>query len=170
MNKIITELLGAWAKGKIGHGQFFEQFHSKTGITLDQQYCLQQIKKAILENDAETLEIFIEVGFMFPLNAEWIPVWCELLTNPNHYNHENIASQFQRLKDATTVESLYNAAEMEFEYLNYDDGHVFASKCIKALAAIGNDNAIEKLKLLAGSKIKDISDYAKKELQYKGLL
>ncbi len=74
------------------------------------------------------------------------------------------------MKDPSTVDCLCKAAELHFEYLDYDDSYQFARKCIKALSAIDNEAAISKLQLLAQSSIPEVQQYAIKELKYKGFL
>lgn len=74
------------------------------------------------------------------------------------------------IADPNTVDCLYKATELHFDYLEYDDTYQFARKCIKVLSKIGNDNAIDKLKSLSSSQTPEIAAYAKKELGYKGLL
>ena len=72
--------------------------------------------------------------------------------------------------DPATLDCLFKATELKFDYLDYDDTYQFARKCIKAIATIGTGNAIEKLKLLALSPTPEIAEYAKKELRYKELM
>lgn len=92
-----------------------------------------------------------------------------LLQESWHYKHEDIAMLLKKIKDPKTVEGLYTATKQKLEYLEYDDTFQFARKCIKALAAIGDDNAIEKLRLLKQCDNDVIKAYAVKELNYKGL-
>ena len=71
----------------------------------------------------------------------------------------------QEINDPSSVDCLFNVAERKFQYLDYDDSLPFARKCIKALASIGNEDAIEKLQKLSQSSIMEIAEYAKRELQ-----
>ena len=100
----------------------------------------------------------------------YIPILCKLLLSQYHHSHEDIARVLQEMADISTVDFLYAAAELQFDYLDYDDTYQFARKCIKALSSINNKNAIDKLKLLSNSNIEKIAGYAKKELHYKGIV
>src|SRR5688572_8448783 len=68
-------------------------------------------------------------------------IFCKLLQADWHYCHENIALILQGIKDPTTVNCLFEAAELHFDYLDYDDGFAFARKCTWALADIGTAEA-----------------------------
>jgi len=53
---------------------------------------------------------------------------------------------------------------MNFDYLDYDYTYQLARKSIRALAAVGNTDAINKLQILIKSDNLVISEYAKKDL------
>ncbi|HEY0048869.1 MAG TPA: HEAT repeat domain-containing protein [Pyrinomonadaceae bacterium] len=141
------------------------------GRRIDKEYVINLFNEAINNKDAEAVEEALTVGIVFDFfSNEFSEIFCKLLQADWHYKHEDIAGLLQDLKDPSTVDCLYNAAQLHFEYLNYDDSYQFARKCIKALSKMGNKEAIEKLQLLAGSNIPEIKQYAVKELKYKGLL
>lgn len=156
---------------RISNENFLKQFPPNSAA--DENYPISLIQKAVGEKDAELLE----KGFLlmliqedlhgFPIRTE---ILCGLLQEDWHYKHEDIARNLQAAKDPQTIECLYQAAELHFKYLDYDDTYQFARKCIKALSAINTDAAVDKLKLLAQSKNEIIRQYAVKELGYKGLL
>lgn len=81
--------------------------------------------------------------------------------------HEEIAFMMQSLADPKTVDSLYHACTLKFDYLDYDDTYQFARKCIKEISQINDADAINKLCnklwLLADHDIVAISNDAKKE-------
>lgn len=132
----------------------------------------EYLELAIKEKNAA----FVEAGFLiaftyddaFPENIE--SLLCSLITEDWHHKHEDIAMLLKDLKQPSSVNALYNAAEIQFSYLSYDDTFQFSRKCIKALSEIGDSNAIEKLRLLLESSNSTIAEYAKKELRYKNLL
>lgn len=135
--------------------------------TVVQEY----LELAIKEKNAEFVEAGFLIGFTyaeFPKNIE--SLLCLLIVEDWHHKHEDIAMLLKDLKHPLTVDSLYNAAEIQFPYLNYDDTFQFARKCIKALSEIETSNAINKLQLLSESSNSIIAEYAKKELRYKKLL
>jgi len=74
----------------------------------------------------------------------------------------------KQIADPVSVECLFNAADLKFKYLDYDDTYQFARKCIIALSTINNHEAVEKLKLLSDSNNIIIAYYAKIELNRTG--
>ena len=91
-------------------------------------------------------------------------IFCKLLQADWHYKHEDIAQILQGLKDPSTVDCLYRAAELQFDYLNYDDTFGFARKCTWALADIGTPEAKAKLQQSARSSNDFGAKYAQKRL------
>lgn len=169
MSEEIKKLLILLTSGSITEDEFVHQYSN--GRRIDKEYCLSLLEQAVKNKDDETVEEAIIVSSTLNcFSTEFSGVLCRLLQCDWHDKHEDIARILQDLKDPSTVDCLYNAAQLHFEYLNYDDTYQFARKCIKALSAIGNKEAIEKLQLLAGSNIPEIKQYAVKELKYKGLL
>ena len=69
-----------------------------------------------------------------------------------HFQHENIASIFQKIKSPKTTDSIYKAAHTQFEYLEYDEAFALAVKCVWALGDIHTPESREKLELLAQSE------------------
>lgn len=170
MNKIILELINQFSNGKINKEQLLTEFSFLMKQELNEDLCLKELEEALVKKDSETINQFISVGFIIGFSHKSLRTLCKLLLSPIHYNHEDIARLLQQFKSPETVDCLYKAAELQFDYLDYDDTYQFARKCIKALSAIGNDDAIDKLRLLAGSKTQEIAEYAKTELRYKELL
>lgn len=168
--QLVLKFFDGLQSQKIDKIQFFEQFYSQTGILINEEFCLAQINKGLIEKDSETIDIFIQIGFMLGFTSKSLPIIFELLMSPYHHMHEDLAMLLKDINRPSNVDCLFNAAELQFDYLEYDDTFQFGRKCIKALSAIGDANAIDKLKLLSASKIAKIAEYAKKELSYKGLL
>lgn len=170
MKEIIDELINDLDDKKIDKLTLLKRFENRVGVELSEEICLEYIEKGISNQDLDTVEKGMDLGYLIGFSAKAVPVFCELLKDPNHYQHEMVAMLLKGFAAPTSVECLYEAAELEFEHLEYDDTYQFARKCIKALSQINNSSAIEKLWLLSESKNDVISGYAKKELGYKGLL
>ena len=166
------KLLVAWISREITEDQFINQYKALTNQSIiDDKYCLQLINLASNEKDDEKLEEAFILGFTIDcFSKDFSQIFCKLLQEDWHYKHEDIARVLQSLKDPSTVDCLYTAAELQFDYLDYDDTCQFARKCSKALSDIDNATAISKLQLLAQSNFSEIKQYAIKELKYKGLL
>jgi len=163
MTPEIKSLIQLLALGKINEKEFLSVYF-KNKIP-NKEYCLELLKIGLNNSDAGTIEEALIVIAVTKFNDDiFSEILCTLISKDWHHSHEDIAMLLKDIKDPATVNCLYNATELQFEYLNYDDTFQFARKCIKALAAIGNEYAIDKLKLLANSKIQEISEYAKKEL------
>lgn len=170
MKDNILQLFSSFIKNEIDEKFFSTQFKSSTGSDLTEGYCLEKINEGIQKHDGEMIDIFIQIGLVVAFTSKSIPILCKLLGLNCHHKHEDIAMLFKEFRDPDTVNCLYNAAELKFEYLAYDETYQFARKCIKALSAIEDENAIQKLKMLQNSKTPEIAEYARKELRYKGLL
>jgi len=100
--------------------------------------------------------------------AEFEQQLLDMLANW-HQKHEDVAALLKGIKATESIDVLYKAALVQHDYLDYDDTYQLARKCIKALAVIDTAEAIEKLQLLAKHSIREIREYAQKELKYKEL-
>ena len=137
---------------------------------LNVDYCLDMFDEAIQTRDAEMVdEAMLLTEFLKLFSAKFSSLLCELLQADWHYKHEDIATELKLIKDSSTVDCLFNATQLNFDYLNYDDTYQFARKCIKAISEINNEEAIGKLKILAKTDNLEIREYSIKELRYKGL-
>lgn len=155
--------------GNIDKEEFLKQYFKER--ILSENYIQHLIKQAISSKDDSLVEEAMVLLYTSHFKPESFSLLlCQLLTENWHTKHEDIAMLLKQVKSPETVNCLYNAAELRFDYLDYDDTCQFARKCIKALSTIENKNAIEKLKLLANSKNHVIAEYAKKELRYKSML
>jgi hypothetical protein len=154
---------------QISGEQFIEKYF--TDVFPSEEYILAKINNAIANKDSLAIEESLLLLYSGYFRSEVLTEkLTELLACPWHIKHEDIALYLQSLADPKTVNSLYHASTMQFDYLDYDDTYQFARKCIKAISQINDANAIRKLWLLASNDIVQISNYAKKELCYKGVL
>lgn len=71
----------------------------------------------------------------------------------------------QKLKSPKSVDYLYNAINKSYSYLDYDDNHALAVKCIWALGDIGDTQAEETLKKLLNSNNRVIVENSRKQLE-----
>ncbi len=148
--------------------KFLERYSGVVELNID--YCMNLFNEAIQTKDAEMVEeAMLLTMFLNYFSAKFSNVLCKLLQEDWHYKHEDIAMTLKEINDSSTVDCLFRAAQLKFNYLDYDDTYQFARKCIKALSRIDNNEAIEKLKVLAENDNIEIREYAIKELRYKGL-
>ena len=126
----------------------------------DETHALELLSDAIAKMDADA----VEDSVVSACSASFVPLLMKLLALPWHRQHEEIVSTFQFLKDARTVDALYEASFARHEYLSYDSRFGLARKCTWALADIGTPEAREKLELLASGENPLIASYAQKRL------
>ncbi len=166
----LNEIMIERALGKITKAQFL-QLYAGYFTYPTEDHCHQLIKQGIEAEDGGDIAVALFLIFSSEFRIDnFKDDLCRLLPFDWHDKHEDIAMLLKDINAPSSVDSLYNAVELQFGYLNYDDTYQFARKCIKAISAIGDDNAVSKLWLLSESKNDQIADYAKKELTYKGLL
>lgn len=166
--KQINPLITSLYLGDLGVDEFLEKYFQ--GINDREIFVNNLIKDGITNEDPISVEEFIVLIYthIFEYNRFTL-ILCQLLDLTWHNRHEDIAMLLGEIKDPLTVDCLYKASELQFDYLDYDDTYQFARKCIKGLVAIGDENALNKLKLLSKSNVEIISSYAKKELKYKDI-
>lgn len=126
------------------------------------------MESAIASGKAEEADTAIGIAYGFKNDKAFgkravLPLLA-LLKMDGHYNHEGIIGILQRIKDARAVEGIYNASLLYHSYLAYDDTSGLARKCTWALADIGNEEAYEKLRLLAANPNVHVAGYAQKRL------
>ncbi len=100
------------------------------------------------------------LGFHFGFPKESIDTLCKLILEDWHTQHENMAWQMQKLRDPRSVDCLYQTALAHFAYLEYDEAHALAVKCLWALSEINTTEAREKLRLLTQSENKIVRENA----------
>lgn len=168
MRQNITELFTSLYNGSISKEEFIWLYFK--GKEPKDEYLLNLFKDGIINNNAVMIEEAVVLLLTNSFTSSlYVNELCELLQETWHTKHEDIAMLLKEISDPLTVNCLFKAAEIQFEYLAYDDTYQFARKCIKAISSINSENAINKLKLLSHSKIEKISEYARKELLYKEL-
>lgn len=162
LNPLIANLYS----GIINKEEFVEQYFG--GVIPNEDYVLALLDKGLKDKDPILVEeaiVLINTGVF--LNFHFVQKLCALLLLGWHKGHEDIAMILKEIADPDSVECLYKATELQFDYLDYDETCQFARKCIKAIAGISGEDSINKLKLLSKSSNMKISEYAFKELRYK---
>jgi hypothetical protein len=165
------ELFRSLALCEISDEEFLVKYRDLAGQDLDEGYCLDLLSKGLAGKSEETVSEALAVADRVNLfSRKFSPILCQLLKEDWHTSHEDIAMTLRDLKDPATIDSLFHASTLSFDYLDYDDTCQFARKCIKALSYVENDAANDKLRLLAQHENSVIREYALKELIYKGLI
>lgn len=128
-------------------------------------YIRKLLEETLSEHVADDVEYLLITIFQFKLfTQDYVDILCKLMQETWHFQHENIASIFQKIKSPKTVDCLYKAALTQFEYLEFDEAFALAVKCIWALGEINTPESREKLKQLAQSENKIIKDNAMNQL------
>jgi hypothetical protein len=124
-----------------------------------------ELRDALVSQDADAVEGALLLGFRFEVvTADLAPLLVELLLAPWHYQHEDIASTLQDLRVPATADALAQAALVKHDYMDADDSHPFARKCIWALADIGTPEARAHLERLTRADDTEIAGYARRRL------
>lgn len=144
-----------------------EEFMNKFGVNNENmiQFITKNLEKSYEEKNAEEVGLLLYIIFEYDLFSEqYVDILCKLLYSKWHYEHENIAMIFDKLKSANTIKALYDTASTKFEYLDYDDSYALAVKCIWGLGKMNTNESKEALEKLTKSDIEVISKNAKEQL------
>ena len=170
MTDLEKKLIMSFALKKITKEEFLKTF--PVDLTKENKYILSELLRAFDEKDKDVIEYAIKILHLedFTGTDKYVDIFNKLLLVDWHERHEDIAALLKGIISPKSVDALYKAATVQYDYLDYDDTYQFARKCIKALSAINNAESIEKLRVLSQYNIPEIAAYAKKELEYKGLV
>lgn len=147
---------------KISEDQFRNEFFKDE---LSEQKIIKLLERAFVERNADDVEYTLFVGAVFDLLTEKsVSILCKLLVSDSHSRHEDIARNLQKLKSPESIESLYAAALLKLDYLDFDENFALARKCTWALSAINTSESRKKLELLAQCDNEIIRGFAKKRL------
>lgn len=163
MNQVHRNLILKLVANAISKEEFVEAYGSDPYT--DKAHVLTLLQSAKAVKDAESFGYALILGFLFDTFTEaYLLLLNEAILEKWHFKHEDIASILYRLKSPQSVESLYQAAMTEHDYLDYDEDYMLADKCIRALKAIGTEEAKQKLQKLSRGKNKIIRSYAREAL------
>ena len=114
----------------------------------EKEHVCDLLRNAIATRNEQEVEAAELLGFKFGFTPSCLPLLNALLVEDWHINHEDIARALQEMKDPSSIEALYQAAQMQFSYLDYDEAFALAVKCCWALGDINTDDADAKLREL----------------------
>lgn len=130
-------------------------------ISKNPRYICGLLETTLVEQEANDVEYLLTAIFHFKLFIEdYVDILCKLADETWHFQHENIASIFQKIKSPKTVECLYKTTLTQFDYLEFDNSFALAVKCIWALGDINTVESRKKLELLTQSENEIISKNA----------
>ncbi|ALB64666.1 hypothetical protein AFK62_00735 [Cronobacter condimenti 1330] len=159
--KLIISLM----KKDMDYFEFSKSFNAEYG---DIDIC-KELRLAYDLKDGQYVDLLLYLAAVIKFEFVCIDLLNDLIVSDWHQKHEELARLLQIYKSETSVESLYKAALLHLDYLEYDEDFILADNCIRGLAQINNPDAVEKLKLLYNIKNQSISNSAKKQLTKLGL-
>lgn len=137
--------------GRISYDQLLKKL--SVDIKKDTEFVRKEINEAIEKAEPE------EIGRTLPLIwlsgdiYKYIDILNELLINPNHRKHQQIAKGLQDSPSPTTVPYIRKALESNFDYLEYtcSESNAIAKWFSWLLYSIGTPEAIELMKEYSNS-------------------
>ena len=163
MEQRTRELISALSVGTMSADEFIEAYFN--GKPPSESQLMELLREGISRRDADAIEEAVVLLYVCDFDLRAFAASCrELLPADWHYKHEDIAQLLGEIKDPGAVDCLYEAATREHAYLDYDDTHQLARKCIKALSAIGSEAAVSRLRELSLQDNATVAEYARKEL------
>lgn len=114
--------------------------------------------------DAELVDLLLYLSAVVKFDYYDVDILNQLVTDPWHQKHEEIVRLLDHYRQPSSVNPLYKAALLNLDYREYDEDFILANKCIRVLEKIQDQNAIEKMELLAEVDNALIRQYAQKHL------
>ncbi|AST71219.1 hypothetical protein BFG07_22755 [Kosakonia cowanii] len=145
---------------QINLSEFLCQFGDASGeLDLCKEFTLAREAK-----DAELVDLLLYLSAVVKFDYYDVDILNRLLTDTWHQKHEEIVRLLDHYRQPSSVNPLYEAALLNLDYRDYDEDFVLANKCIRVLEKIQDQNAIEKMELLAAADNELIRQYAQKHL------
>lgn len=176
----ITEVLGvnpskSWRKGNIQMNEISklmsgriskEQFLEINAISDITDTIEKGLVEAYQSQNADSVEEFIYLTFVFEFFDERIvDVANQLLVSDWHYNHEDITWILQKISSWESIEYLYDAIELQPQYLAWNDNYTFEVKCVRAIYYIGKEKSFSYLEKLCKHPNDVIREMAQRQIK-----
>jgi hypothetical protein len=141
-------------------------------LQTDFNFIKTELREAIQSGDRERIQLTIGLIWLSTELAEFVDLLNELLINPNHHSHQQIAKALQDFAPSpTTVPFVRKALETNFDYLKYTcSGSDSIAKWFSwLLYAIGTDEAIDLMKEYSNSTNEGIANEMRHRLKKFGI-
>jgi len=163
MTEIETQLLAEFDYGIISKEVFLKNF--PVDIQNNPNYIKEEVSAAIRNGDNDTLQMTINLIWLSGDTSEFVDLLNELLINPNHQSHQQIAKTLQDIRSPTTIPFVKKALDTNFDYLEYtcSDSEIIAKWFSWLLFSIGTKDAIDLIKEYSNSNNEGI----RKEMLYR---
>lgn len=146
------QLLAELDYGIITDDTFLKNF--SVDIKHDTDYVSVEMKNAIATFDPDEIQMTLNLIWLSGNISKYVDILNELLINPNHRNHQEIAKTLQDLAPSpTTVPFVRKALESNFDYLEYtcSDSDAITKWFSWLLYSIGTTEAIDLMKEYSNS-------------------
>jgi hypothetical protein len=164
MTETDKELLINLENGRVTFENFLRQF--SVDLKSDNNFIRTEMEAAIQSADHNRIQITIPLILFSADIRLFVDLLNELLINPNHISHQEIAKTLQDIAPSpTTVPFVRKALETNFEYLEYtcSDSDAIAKWFSWLLYSIGTDEAINLMKEYSNSTNEGIAN----EMRYR---
>ena len=146
------QLLAQLDYGSITNNTFLKTF--SVDIKNDTHFVRTEVKNAIATSDPDEIQKTLALIWLSDDISKYVDILNELLINPNHRSHQQIAKTLQdEAPSATTVAFVRKALESKFDYLEYtcSDSDAIAKWFSWLLYSIGTTEAIDLMKEYSNS-------------------
>jgi hypothetical protein len=128
-------------------------------------YTKTVINDNILYQQSSELNLLIQLIWLAENDVYFTDLLNELLINPHHKSHQQIAKSLQNIANPSTIPYIRKVLETEFDYLDYtcSDSDVIAKWFSWILFKIGTNDAIAMIKEFTHSPNEGIA----KEMLYR---
>ena len=123
-------------------------------IKKDSDFVTNEMLAAIASSDADEIQITLPLIWLSADTSKYIGILNELIINPNHRSHQQVARALQDTPSPTTIPFIRKALESNFDYLEYtySESDAIAKWFSWLLYSIGTNEAIELMKEYSTSK------------------
>lgn len=123
---------------------YWEQFPTGQLLRFKKE-TLSLLRDNVVNKDEKGLSNTLAVICNDGADSDYTDILLQLLDEKWHASEEDIVSVLELIKDAKSIDKLY---EVAINVPDYDDMRALAKKCMWALSAINTPEAIQKLKML----------------------
>lgn len=137
--------------GRISYDELLERF--STNIKQDSEFVRKEMYTAIESADSEKIGMTLPLIWLSGDIDKYVDILNELLINPNHRKHQEIAKGLQDHPSPTTVSFVRKVLEINFDYLEYtySESNTIAKWFSWLLYSIGTMEAIDLIKEYSNS-------------------
>jgi hypothetical protein len=164
MTEVDKQLLIDLDYGRVTFDNFLKQF--SVDLKSDNEFIKTEMQAAIESAETDRIQMTIPLIWFSADISNFVDLLNQLLINPNHRSHQQIAKNLQDIAPSpTTVPFVRKALERNFDYLEYtcSDSDAIAKWFSWLLYSIGTEEAIDLMKEYSNSTDEGIAN----EMRYR---